>query len=81
MRENVEVWRQETLDKLAKDEEEQTAAQYLAIVSWLKMDESHQLKIFDSIASEASSNPGTCDWILKQSKISCWMRCSQEATF
>lgn len=81
MRENVEVWRQETLDKLAKDEEEQTVAQYLAIVSWLKMDESDQLKIFDSIASEASSNPGTCDWILKQSKISCWMRCSQEATF
>ena len=81
MRGKLEVWRQEALDKLAKDEAEQTAAQYLTIVGWLKLDESDQLKIFDSIESEASSNPGTCDWILKQQKISAWMRCSQEASF
>ncbi|KAI1501805.1 hypothetical protein F5X99DRAFT_381098 [Biscogniauxia marginata] len=81
MRENLEVWRQETLDKLDRDEKEQTAAQYLAVVSWLKLDEYDQLNIFDSIAFEASSNAGTCDWILKQPKISAWMRCSQEASF
>ena len=81
MRGKLEVWRQETLDKLTKDEAEQTAAQYLAIVGWLKLDEFDQVKIFDSIESEASSNPGTCDWILKQQKISAWMRCSQEASF
>lgn len=81
MRENLEAWRKEALEKLAKDEAEQTAAQYFAVVGWLRLDESDQLKIFDSIASEASNNPGTCDWILKQPKISAWMRRSREAGF
>ncbi|KAI0600377.1 hypothetical protein F4775DRAFT_61536 [Biscogniauxia sp. FL1348] len=81
LKEDLEAWRKEALDRLVKDEAEQTTAQYLAIVSWLKLDESDQLKIFDSISFEASNNPGTCDWILKQPKISAWMRCSQEATF
>lgn len=81
MREKLEVWRQENLDKLAKDEAEQTAAQYLAIVGWLKLDEFDQIKIFESIELDTSNNSGACDWILKQQKISAWMRCSQEASF
>lgn len=80
-RESLEAWRKESLDKLAKDEAEETAAQYLAVVGWLRLDETDQLKIFDSIAFEASNNPGTCDWILKQPKISAWMKCSRESSF
>ncbi|KAI8722914.1 NACHT domain-containing protein [Fusarium sp. LHS14.1] len=81
MRRTLQIWRQEHLDKLAKEESEQTAAQYLAIVGCLKADESTQLNIFDAIASETSTNPGTCDWILKQSSIQAWMRCHQSSTF
>ncbi|KAH7303097.1 hypothetical protein B0I35DRAFT_384399 [Stachybotrys elegans] len=81
MRRTLQIWRQEHLDKLAREEAEQTAAQYLAIIGCLRVDESTQLKIFDTIASEASTNPGTCDWILKQSTIQAWMRCHQSSTF
>lgn len=80
-REAIELWRQESLDKLAKEEEQQTASLYLAIATWLKIDESDQHKIFDAIASEALSNPGTCNWALKQPDIVNWMRYNQEVTF
>ncbi|KAF7542513.1 hypothetical protein G7Z17_g11504 [Cylindrodendrum hubeiense] len=60
MRRTLQIWRQENLDKLAKEEVEQTANQYLAIVGCLKVDASTQLKIFDAIASAAHSHPGTC---------------------
>ncbi|KAI5465360.1 hypothetical protein BGZ63DRAFT_479030 [Mariannaea sp. PMI_226] len=80
MRHQLQIWRQEYLEKLAKEEAEQTAAQYLAVVGYLKSDESTQLKIFDAIASEARTNPGTCDWILKQSAIQSWMRSHLSST-
>lgn len=81
MRRTLQIWRQEHLEKLAKEETEQTAAQYLSIAGCLKVDDSTQLKIFDAIASEPSTNPGTCGWILKQSAIQAWMRCHQSSTF
>src|ERR1700761_3736866 len=77
----LEDSRQKALEKLAKEEERHTAMQYTAIVGWLKIDEADQVKAFDSIASEASNNPGTCDWILKQPRIQSWMRCNHEASF
>ena len=80
-REDLEEWRKQALDQLSKDEVEQTAAQYLAVVGWLKFDETDQLKIFDSIALEALNNPGTCDWVFKQPKISAWMKCNQDTSF
>lgn len=81
MRQTLQTMRQENLDKLAKEEVEQTANQYLAIVGCLKADESTQLKIFDAIASEAHINPGTCDWVLKQREIQAWMTCHHSSTF
>ncbi|KAK4465022.1 hypothetical protein QBC42DRAFT_29603 [Cladorrhinum samala] len=81
MRDAQEVWRQEFLDKLAKDEEERTASQYLTVVGWLKLDESDQLKIFDSISSEALECPGTSDWITKNQKLASWLRARNETCF
>lgn len=81
MREDLDTLRRETLDKVAKDEEERTAGQYVAIVGWLKMDDSEQAKIFDSVMAEPQKYTETCDWILGQAKIAAWMRCSQESTF
>lgn len=81
MRDQLEASRQESLDKAAKDEKERTATQFMAIVGWLKMDDSEQLRILDSIKSEAQKYPGTCEWILRQSKMAAWMRSSQESAF
>jgi hypothetical protein len=80
-REAVEASQRALLDKIEHEEHERAATQYLAIVGWLKLDDSEQGKILDSLLTEPRRYPGTCDWILAHSKISAWMRCSQESTF
>ena len=72
--------RRELEEKISKDQDERTSAQYLAIAGWLGVDESDQLEIFESIAAGASENADTGSWILKQPKIQTWMRCSQNST-
>lgn len=81
MREEVSTLRRETLERAAKDEDERTSNQYIAIVGWLKMDDSEQAKLFESVTTEPQKYAGTCDWILRQDKIVAWMRCSQESAF
>ncbi|KAK3345804.1 hypothetical protein B0T25DRAFT_460566 [Lasiosphaeria hispida] len=81
MREELAVLRRETLERVAKEEEERTAAQYVAIVGWLRMDDSEQAKLFESVMTEPRKYTETCDWILNQDKIVAWMRCSQESAF
>ncbi|KAM5354528.1 hypothetical protein ACJ41O_001175 [Fusarium nematophilum] len=81
MRDKLQTWRLESLERLSKDEEEQTATQYQAIVGWLKLDDSSQSTIFDSIDTEAQKCPGSCSWILSQPKIRAWMCCSRDTTF
>ncbi|KAK5987283.1 Vegetative incompatibility HET-E-1-like protein [Cladobotryum mycophilum] len=80
-RETLKTQRQELLEKLSKDEEELTASHYLTIVGSLKLEQSDQLRIFDTIASEATNNLGTCDWIVKHRKIQTWTNCSRDGTF
>ncbi|KAH8663858.1 hypothetical protein BGZ61DRAFT_431827 [Ilyonectria robusta] len=80
-RQLLQTWRQETLNKLAKEEDEYTAAQFLDIIGCLKVDESTQLKIFDEVASRSEGDAWTCDWILEQSIIKEWMGCNQKSTF
>ncbi|KAH6983392.1 hypothetical protein BKA56DRAFT_583622 [Ilyonectria sp. MPI-CAGE-AT-0026] len=81
MREDLVALRQESLDKVTKEEAERTAAQYVAIVGWLKMDDAEQVRIFDSVLEEPQKYSGTCDWIYGQSQMSAWMRCTQESPF
>ncbi|KAI0876953.1 hypothetical protein GGS24DRAFT_512713 [Hypoxylon argillaceum] len=73
MRENLQEWRQECLDKASRDEEEQNTRQLQAICSWLRANETDQQVIFDQVSSEASRHPGTCSWILTQATIACWL--------
>lgn len=81
MRADIHTLRQQQKEKLAQEEEELTANQYRAVLEWLKMDESDQLKIFDTISSAAIQYPGASHWVLKQPKLSAWMRNTREATF
>lgn len=80
-RQLLQTWRQETLKKIAKEEDEYTAAQFLDIIGCLKVDESTQLKIFDAVASRSEGDAWTCDWILEQSAIKEWTECNQKSTF
>ncbi|QGI98438.1 hypothetical protein CEK26_011507 [Fusarium fujikuroi] len=81
MRQKLEAWRQQQLDKIAKEETEEVTRQYLAITSYLKVDDSINAKIFDAIASEAVESAGTSSWILKQPEILAWLRCQPSSTF
>ncbi|VUC21965.1 unnamed protein product [Clonostachys rosea] len=80
---NLDELRRENLEKLARDEEEQTAGQYLSLKNLLNTDESEQLKIFDGISDGATIDGGVSDngWLLKHPKIQSWIRPKQETTF
>ncbi len=62
MRQDIRTWREESLKQVGRLEEEQAAGQYQSIMSWLKMDESDQLAIFDSISAEGTSDVIGLDW-------------------
>jgi hypothetical protein len=81
MRQEIRAWREESLDQVKQIEEEQAARQYREILSWLKVDESEQLSIQDSISEEAAKYPGTCGWILKSPKVSAWLMRKPEMPF
>ncbi|KAH7163473.1 hypothetical protein B0J13DRAFT_634785 [Dactylonectria estremocensis] len=81
LREQLSTWRTERLEELAKQENEDFARQYQAIVGWMKLDDADQQVIFDSIATEGAKHPGTCDWILKQKSLVSWMKAKPETPF
>ncbi|UPK96932.1 hypothetical protein LCI18_007867 [Fusarium solani-melongenae] len=88
MRENIQSWRkeiqarkeeiqarrEESQSQLSREETEQSAKQFKAIASWLKINESDQLAIFDSISSEVAEYQGTCGWILENPKVRSWLK-------
>ncbi|RTE80926.1 hypothetical protein BHE90_004564 [Fusarium euwallaceae] len=73
-REDIQAWREETQSQVLREETEQSAKQFEAITSWLKINESDQVAIFDLISSEAAEYQGTCGWIMKNPKIRSWFQ-------
>ncbi|KAK8115310.1 hypothetical protein PG999_007379 [Apiospora kogelbergensis] len=69
MRQEIRTWRDECTEQLDRTEEEQGIKQYNSIVSWLRVDESDQLNIFHTLLEESNKHPGTCDWILRNKKM------------
>lgn len=67
-------WREESLARIALEVKEQSAKEFDAIRSWLRVNESDQLTIFESVASQGNNYPGTCEWVLKDAKIRSWMQ-------
>ena len=70
MRQELRDWKDQSLSQIARVEAEGVENRYNSILAWLKVDESDQLSIFDSISSEGDKYPGTCTWALKNKKIS-----------
>ncbi|KAH8803560.1 hypothetical protein F5884DRAFT_904077 [Xylogone sp. PMI_703] len=71
---DIRSWKEKSLEEIHIIEEEQSTRQYQSIVSFLKMDESDQLAIFESISAEGLKHPGTCGWLLQNSKIRAWLQ-------
>ncbi len=80
LRQDIRLWREESLEKISRLDEEHAAKQYQSIMSWLKIDESDQLAIFESISVEGMKHPGTCGWVLKTPKVRSWLQKRQETT-
>lgn len=74
MRTEIRQWREESLDQVKRDEEERASSQFHSVLSWLKIDESEQLSICDSIFEEGSKYPGTCSWVTNHPKIRPWLQ-------
>ncbi|KAI0114318.1 hypothetical protein GGR51DRAFT_503887 [Nemania sp. FL0031] len=81
MRENIKVWKEESLAHIQQQNEKETTKQYESIIAWLKADESDQLWILDNLSSESSQLPGTCSWVLKNPKIKSWLQRSPDMSF
>lgn len=73
MRENLQEWREESLAKTNQEDKEQHARQLQSICSWLRVNESDQVVIYDQVSAEASRHPGTCSWVLTQATIASWL--------
>jgi DNA-binding Lrp family transcriptional regulator len=78
LRQDIRLWREESLDRIRRLDEEHAAKQYKAIMSWLKADEPDQLTIFESISAEGFKHPGTCGWISKTPKVRSWLQNRRE---
>ncbi|GAW23033.1 hypothetical protein ANO14919_125810 [Xylariales sp. No.14919] len=74
MRQEIRDWRQDNLDRIERLEKDETSKQYLSIASWLKVDDSEQQHIYDSLHSEGQSYPGTCAWALKNKSVQLFLQ-------
>ncbi|KAL7804000.1 hypothetical protein V8C43DRAFT_1900 [Trichoderma afarasin] len=80
MRQDIRRWREQSLEQVSNLDGEEAAKQYQSIISWLNMDESDQLAIFESISAEGRKHPGTCSWVLKNPKISSWLQSKSDTS-
>jgi hypothetical protein len=71
---DIQTWREDSLEMLARQENDQASKQYSYIASWLKVDDSEQLAIHDLASSEGVKYPGTCSWALKNQRLVTWLR-------
>lgn len=78
MRQDLCQWKEESMEKLRLQDQEQAAKEFQAIQSWLRVDRSDQLTIFDSIADQSNKYPGTCEWVLKNAKVRSWLQSSAQ---
>lgn len=58
-RQKLESWKEDSLAKLDQYYKEQNVKQLQAILTWLRLDDSEQLIVFEKISMEGSKHPGT----------------------
>lgn len=70
----IRAWREEQLHRVLQFEEEQASNHYQSVILWLKLNETEQLAIFDSLSAEGAKHPGTCSWLPKHTKAGSWLQ-------
>jgi len=81
MRETLKSWRAESLDQLAKEQKQLTARQLQGVITWLRLDDSDQIVLFDSLTKIGEEHPGTVNWILKKPQLASWLRSTPDTPF
>ncbi|KAK4142687.1 uncharacterized protein C8A04DRAFT_13001 [Dichotomopilus funicola] len=81
MRETLKSWRAECLDHLVKDQKQLTVKQLQGVMTWLRLDESDQIVLFDSLDKVGEKNPGTVNWILKKPQVASWLGPTPDTPF
>lgn len=80
LRKEIEVWKSESLEKLQKEEKEQKARHHQGLTSWLRLDDSDQIMIHDSLTKIGTIYPGTVGWVLKKPEVAAWLQTSPSAS-
>jgi len=81
MRESLRAWREEKLELLAKEQKQQTARQMQGVITWLRLDDSDQITLFDFLDKVGESHPGTVDWVTKKPQVASWLRPTPDHPF
>jgi hypothetical protein len=79
MRQEIRTWREESFNQVKIDEERQAANEFRSILSWLKIDETEQIQIYETLSDEGTKFPGTCSWLPKHDKIKSWLQKKPES--
>lgn len=74
MRQELRAWKEERLENIRIEDERQSAKEYRTLLSWLNIDESDQITIFESISSQGNRHPGTCSWVTQNTQIRAWLQ-------
>lgn len=51
------------------------------VIAWLRVDDSEQIALVDSLARVGDTYPGTVDWVLKKPQTASWLRPTGETRF
>lgn len=74
LRQELRAWKEESLDKISTLDEEQSLRDFHSILSWLRINESDQEAIFESVSSQGNKYPGTCSWTIQNAKFQAWLQ-------
>lgn len=74
MRQELQAWKEERLEKVRLEDERQSVKEYRTLLSWLNIDESDQVTIFESISGQGNRHPGTCMWVTQNTQIRAWLQ-------
>ncbi|KAJ1333131.1 ankyrin repeat domain-containing protein 50 [Microdochium nivale] len=74
MRDDLRSWREETVLSQRAADDELASRQLSFVTSWLKVDESDQLAIFDALSVEGETYPGTCDWLTNDEAVRSYLK-------
>jgi archaellum biogenesis ATPase FlaH len=81
MRATLQEWKEKSLIKMEGDEKHQQARDFDAVLAWMKLDDSEQITLLDSVSVDKTTYPGTSAWLLQHKTIKTWLKQTPESQF